>query len=203
MTWAIIIITAIFSIMAFQNNGLMYKYQFNPYQAYHRKQYYRFLTHAFLHVDWTHLLFNMITLFFFGRYVEQAYISDFGNSGIFFYVILYFFAIVISSLPSFIKHRNDHTYNSIGASGAVSAVLFTYILFEPFGKIYIFFIPIGIPAIIFGVLYLIYSAYMARKNMDNIGHDAHFWGAVFGFVFPMFVEPRLFNDFISSIMKIF
>jgi membrane associated rhomboid family serine protease len=99
---------------------------------------------------------------------------------------------MLSVLPSFGKYKNDPGYNAVGASGAVSAVVFASILFVPLGKIYLFFIPIGIPAFIFGGLYLIYSAYMAKRGGDNIGHDAHFWGALFGFVYTIAIKPKVF-----------
>lgn len=201
MTYIIIAITSIFSFLAFQNRALFDKYMFNAYATFHHKQIYRIISHAFLHADFNHLLFNMLTLFFFGDYVESVFKMYFGKLGISYYLLLYFMAIILSTIPSIIKHRNNQFYNAVGASGAVSAVLFSYILFDPFGKIYIFFIPIGIPAFIFGPAYLIYSAYMAKKGTDNIGHDAHFWGAVFGFVFPLLLDYKLFFHFLNQLMN--
>ena len=108
---------------------------------------------------------------------------------------------MLSVLPSFGKHKDDPAYNAVGASGAVSAVVFASILFVPLGKIYLFFVPIGIPAFIFGGLYLIYSAYMAKRAKDNIGHDAHFWGALFGIVFTIALKPKIFLYFIDQIAR--
>ena len=105
----------------------------------------------------------------------------------------------MSVLPSFGKHKNDPYYNAVGASGAVSAVVFASILFNPTNKITIFPVPIGIPSFIFGILYLIYSAYMGKRGKDNIGHDAHFWGAVYGVVFTIALEPRVGLFFIHEI----
>ncbi|OFY20532.1 MAG: hypothetical protein A2W98_06300 [Bacteroidetes bacterium GWF2_33_38] len=199
MTYIIIAITVLVSISAFNNQSLMHRFQYNPYQVYHQKQYYRIFSHALIHADWNHLIFNMLTLFFFGAYVESAFKSLYGMVGILYFILLYVSAILISSLRTLKKHQNDSWYNAVGASGAVSAVLFSFILFQPLGKIFIFFIPIGIPAIVFGVAYLVYSAYMAKQNVDNIGHDAHFWGAVYGFIFPLFFDFRLIIYFLSEI----
>ena len=196
MTYIIIAITVLVSISAFNNQSLMHRFQYNPYQVYHQKQYYRIFSHALIHADWNHLIFNMLTLFFFGAYVESAFKSLYGMVGILYFILLYVSAILISSLRTLKKHQNDSWYN---AAGAVSAVLFSFILFQPLGKIFIFFIPIGIPAIVFGVAYLVYSAYMAKQNVDNIGHDAHFWGAVYGFIFPLFFDFRLIIYFLSEI----
>lgn len=201
MTYIIIAFTSIVSFIALQNRVIFEKYLFNAYATIHHKQLYRIISHAFLHADFNHLLFNMLTLFFFGVYVESVFKMYFGNLGISYYMLLYFLAIILSTLPAIIKHRNNQFYNAVGASGAVSAVLFSYILFDPFGKIMIFFIPIGIPAFIFGPAYLLYSAYMGKKGMDNIGHDAHFWGAIFGFIFPLLLDYKLFFHFLSQLMN--
>jgi membrane associated rhomboid family serine protease len=150
-----------------------------------------------------HLLINMFVLFSFGRVVEVYYKELFEVKGAFYYILLYVGAIAISVLPSFGKHKDDPGYNAVGASGAVSAVVFASILFEPLAKIYLFFIPIGIPAAIFGVLYLIYSAYMGKRGKDNIGHDAHFGGAIFGIVFTICLKPKIVLYFIGQISQLF
>ncbi|OFX17055.1 MAG: hypothetical protein A2033_15755 [Bacteroidetes bacterium GWA2_31_9] len=201
MTYIIIAFTSIVSFIALQNRVIFEKYLFNAYATIHHKQIYRIISHAFLHADFNHLLFNMLTLFFFGVYVESVFKMYFGNLGISYYMLLYFLAIIFSTLPAIIKHRNNQFYNAVGASGAVSAVLFSYILFDPFGKIIIFFIPIGIPAFIFGPAYLLYSAYMGKKGIDNIGHDAHFWGAIFGFIFPLLLDYKLFFHFLNQLIN--
>jgi membrane associated rhomboid family serine protease len=110
---------------------------------------------------------------------------------------LYIGGAALSTLPSYGKHKDDYSYTAVGASGAVSAVVFASIIFDPWSKLIIFPIPIGIPAILFGFLYLIYSWYMGKKNIDNVGHDAHFWGAVFGFVFTIILKPALFGHLLS------
>lgn len=193
-TLIIIIITAIISIISFNNYSLSDKLILWPSRMHSPEEYYRLITSGFIHADWVHLIFNMLTLYFFGETVEFAFMLM-GIHGLF--LVLYLAGIVVASLPSFIKNRNNGYYRSLGASGGVAAVLFASVYFSPWQKIYIMFIPIGIPAIIAGVGYLIYSAYASRKGHGNINHDAHFWGAVFGFVFTLLVEPshgRLFFD---------
>ncbi|PLX02697.1 MAG: rhomboid family intramembrane serine protease, partial [Marinilabiliales bacterium] len=182
----------------FNRKELMYKFQFNAYQIVHRKQWYRIITHGFLHADWTHLIINMMVLYFFGRNVEYWIDAVPGANKYIYFPLLYFGAIIFSSGYSLYKHKDNHYYNALGASGATSAVLYTSIFFDPLGKIYFYF-AIPIPGIVFGVLYLAYSHYMSRKQVDNIGHDAHFWGAVFGFLFPLFMDVNLFSHFINQL----
>ena len=206
LTLIIIIITSVFSIIAFSRPGLMHKYQFNPYQIYHLKQWYRLITHAFLHADWTHLIINMLVLFSFGSALEYYFEYFFGAKKILYFLILYFGSIVISTLYASMKHKDNYRYNAVGASGAVSAVVFACIFFAPLEKVYLFGV-VGIPGIVFAVLYLIYSYYMSKKarqggqEADNVAHDAHFWGAVFGFVFPLFLDAGLFSVFINQLMN--
>jgi membrane associated rhomboid family serine protease len=209
MTLVIIIATFLISISAFpasvgsidslRRSGLFDKFKFNAYMVYHRKEWWRMFSSGLIHADWMHLIFNMLTLYFFGDYVEQYFRLYFGKIGVLYYLLLYVIALGASSIHDLIKYKNQHYYNAVGASGAVSAVLFASILFDPRISIYLFFIPIPIPGFIFGPLYLLYSQYMSKKNMDNIGHNAHFWGAVFGFMFPLFFNPILFKVFINQI----
>ncbi|MEI6852450.1 MAG: rhomboid family intramembrane serine protease [Bacteroidota bacterium] len=199
----IIIFTAAISIFALSNHDVFYRLKFNPFLVLHSKQWYRFFTYGFVHAGWMHLFVNMFVLYSFGNVVLDYYVEIFGLKGYYYFVLLYVGAIMMSTLPSFGKHKNDPGYNAVGASGAVSAVVFASILFVPLGRIYMFFIPIGIPAFIFGGLYLIYSAYMAKRGGDNIGHDAHFWGALFGVVFTIAIKPKVFLYFIDQIKGFF
>ncbi len=203
ITYILIATIAIISFTAFNRKDLFYKLMFNPYEINHKGQWYRFLTHAFIHANWEHLIFNMLTFFFFGVFVEQSFEYFFGNKALFIYLVEFLLAGIVSSVPSFLKHKENPAYTAVGASGAVSAILFTSILLQPLNKIYLMFIPIGIPAFVFGLLYLGYSAYMSKRNIDNIGHDAHFWGAVFGIVFPLVLKFELLNDFIYIIKNNF
>lgn len=196
ITWIIIGITAVVSYMAFQNPALMDKLQFNAAMIIHRKQYYRIISHAFIHVGWMHLAVNMLVLYFFGRNVESYFGYFFGNKATFFYLVLYIGGILVSNAWSLIRHKNDYYYNAVGASGAVSAVLFAFIFLDPWELLYLFAV-IPIPGIIFGVGYLIYSYQMGKRKADNVAHDAHFLGAVFGFIFPIILKPELFSRFIE------
>jgi membrane associated rhomboid family serine protease len=203
VTLIIIVVTALVSLLAFNKHEMFRRLAFNAYDIKHFKNSYRFLSYALIHADWVHLLVNMMVLYSFGRIVEQYYEILFGLKGILYFILLYVGGTALSTLPSYGKHKDDYTYTAVGASGAVSAVVFASILFDPLSKIYIFLIPIGIPAIVFGVLYLVYSAYMGKKNIDNVGHDAHFWGAVFGFVFTIGLKPELIVRLFSILSNIF
>jgi len=200
MTIIIILITCAFSITAFSQHSLIYKYQFNPYQIITRRQYPRLILHAFLHANWTHLIVNMLVLYSFGSALERYFQQCFGASWIPYYLILYFGAILVSPLYALLKHRNDYNYNAVGASGAVSAVVFATIFFDPWNKIY-FFAMIPMPGIVFAVLYLIYSWFMSNRNKDNVAHDTHFFGAVFGFILPIIFNPDLFPFFIRQLTR--
>jgi membrane associated rhomboid family serine protease len=198
ITFIIIGITSLISYFAFQSPALMEKLQFNAAQVVHQKQYYRLISHAFIHVNWTHLIVNMLVLYFFGRNVE-AYFSYYfeARAGLYF-VLLYVGGILVSNTWSLIKHKDNYYYNAVGASGAVSAVLFTSIFFAPWEMLYLFAI-VPIPGIVFGVGYILYSYQMSKRKTDNVAHDAHFLGAVFGFVFPILLQPDLFVRFIEML----
>ena len=200
ITLIIIALTALVSILCFTGSLNINALMFNAANVWHRKQWYRMLSYGLVHSGWGHLLFNMLTLYFFGTVVEQYFDAAFGHTlGIILYVILYVSAIAVSTVGDLVKYRNSPGYNAVGASGAVSAVLFASILFEPKMGIYIYLIPIPVPGYIFAPLYLLYCWYMAKRNMDNIGHTAHFWGAVYGLVFPLICRPDIFNHFLSQL----
>ena len=203
ITIIIIAITAIVSVLALSNHGLFRRLAFNAYDIKHFKNSYRFLSYALIHADWIHLLVNMMVLFSFGRIVETYYGLYFGLKGTLYYLLLYVGGAALSTLPAYGKHKDDYSYTAVGASGAVSAVLFASIVFMPLGKITIFPIPIGIPAILFGPLFLVYSAYMNKKNIDNVGHDAHFWGAIFGVVFTVVLKPALIVSMYTTLLGAF
>ena len=199
ITVIIIAITCIVSILCFNGTLNGNKLIFNAYQVWHRKEWYRMLTSGMIHSGWGHLFFNMLTLYFFGRVVEQYFSAAFGGVlGTVLYVVLYVSALAISSLGDLVKYRDNWNYNALGASGAVSAVLFASILFAPKMGIYIYLIPIPVPGYIFAPLYLLYCWYMAKRNMDNIGHTAHFWGAVYGLLFPIICKPDVLSFCLSQ-----
>ncbi|PID94531.1 MAG: rhomboid family intramembrane serine protease [Bacteroidetes bacterium] len=199
MTYLISIITILVSLWAFKEPQIFQKLTFQPYLILREKRYYRFLSHALIHGSWGHLAFNMLAFLSFGILVEKYYRAVWGEEGIWYYLLLYVGGAVVSSIPSFIKHKEDPYYAAIGASGAISAVVFASILFDPLNKVYVMFIPIGIPAFIFGAVYLAISAYMAKHSKSNIGHDAHFTGALYGFLLTILLKPALFLRFITLI----
>lgn len=207
ITMAIIIGTTIISVMSFPLDVQGFdqvrkpewfdKFKFNASAVAGSGQFYRLFSYGFIHANWMHLAFNMITLYFFGDQVEGTFKQTFPLFGGVFYIVFYVVAIAASSLHDLIKYKNQPYYNAVGASGAVSAVLFASILFNPNMKLMFIFLPIPITAWIFGLLYLGYSVYMARKGTDNIGHNAHFWGAIFGFVVPILIYPEFIRRFVN------
>ncbi len=199
MVLIIVVITSLISIYAFSNAGITERLSLKPTLVYHKHQYYRILSHSLIHADWTHLIVNMYVLFIFGDVCNQYFEYYFGAKHTVLFMALYIASLIFSSLFSIFKHRNNQGYSAIGASGAVMAIVFTSIFFDPWNKLWFFGI-IPIPGILFGIIYLIYSLYMGKKNIDNIGHDAHFTGAVFGFLFPLIVDFRLLNMFIEKLL---
>jgi len=200
-TTIIVIITSIISISAFSNRTLFDKLLFNPYQVYHRKEWYRIITHATLHANWVHLIINMLVLYSFGRSIEASFRfmaeKTWMNFPMLWYVIFYVASVIVSSLTTLYKRKDDVWYNSVGASGAVSAVLFCSIFFNPnMTLLFMGFFPIK--AYVFGPLYLLYTWYSARNSNDNINHDAHLLGAVFGFCFPMMIDVKLIGSFLGQ-----
>jgi membrane associated rhomboid family serine protease len=199
ITYIIIAITVISSILAFGNQVLMSNCIFNPYVIDKRKQYYRFITSGFIHADLMHLFFNMYALYLFGLNVELALTDIFNDAGPYLYVALYFSALIMSATFSYFKHKDNPQYNALGASGAVSAILFVSIILYPTQKLMIFPIPFFIPSYILGPLYLVYSYYMGRKGTDNIGHDAHFFGALWGVLFIVLLWRDAIRHFLQQL----
>jgi membrane associated rhomboid family serine protease len=194
ITVIIIIITVLISLTAFNNSKVMNDLIFYPPAVSSNKQFYRFITCGFIHADYGHLLFNMLSLYFFGQFVEGAFAYIFGSGGKLLYLLMYVMALVASLLPTYFKNKNNQFYRSLGASGAVSAVIFAGILLDPLNKIYLMFIPIGIPGFVFGPVYLLISAWLDRKGSDNINHSAHIWGALFGVTF-LIVAGQLSGEY--------
>ncbi|MFM1912833.1 MAG: hypothetical protein RIR51_671 [Bacteroidota bacterium] len=200
INFILIIISVGLTLLAWNNEKILMNWTMNPYMIRHRKQYYRFLTSGFIHADFTHLLFNMFTLFFFGMYLEQTFENIFGSSGKVLYFVFYILGILVADIPTYIKHKNNHHYNSLGASGAVSAVVFGMILFYPTEKIYIFGL-IGIPGILYAILFVWYSYAMEKRGRDFINHSAHLYGALFGWLFVSILYPYVWIHFINEIIN--
>jgi membrane associated rhomboid family serine protease len=192
ITLSIIVLTCLISASAFKNPRVLNDLIFWPPAISIRHQYYRFITCGFIHADFIHLAFNMITLYFFGRIMEPWYQGELGLPH-YYYLILYIGALIVSNIPTYLKRRDDYNYRSLGASGAVCAVLFAFVLLRPWTTIQIIVIPV--PAIIYAFLFLGYSVFMSKKGGDNINHDAHFYGALFGVVFTIAVHPSVVHIF--------
>jgi membrane associated rhomboid family serine protease len=200
VTYIIIAVTVVVSFYAFSSQQAMRSLIMNPYQIANRKQYYRFLTSGFIHKDHMHLLFNMISLYFFGRAVEYVFMGIFGTTGSIYFIALYLLAILVSDLPTYFKHKKNENYNSLGASGGVAAIVFAFIIFRPLDNIYIYF-ALPVPGFILGALYIIFSWYQGRKANDNINHEAHLYGALFGLLFCIVAYPPSISEFFIQIQN--
>jgi len=217
LTLIIIIASVGLSLLAFQNGDLKYKLMMNPFNVVHQKQWYKTITHGFIHADFMHLFFNMYVLFGFGSIVEMNFsqpqlwnqnfpeIEGFSETnGLFFFGVLYFFGIIFASLPSIRKHKDNPNYYSLGASGAVSAVLIAYILMFPLNKLSIIFLPgIPIPAFVMGLLFFAFESYMNKRGNSGIAHDAHLYGALWGLIVIAILKPALYSNFVNQILASF
>ncbi|HYM94469.1 MAG TPA: rhomboid family intramembrane serine protease [Chitinophagaceae bacterium] len=195
ITLIIIIITCLVSFGGFGNQKLIDDLIFYPPAITQQKQWYRFFTCGLIHADIAHLAFNMISLYLFGDFVEKYFAAIFGEKGKILYLVMYVLALFFCLLPTFSKHKNDYYYRSLGASGAVSAVIFAGLLLEPRNRVGLFFIPPIIPGYVFGPLYLILSSVLEKKSRDNVNHSAHFWGAIFGIAFVVLMAYILKTDY--------
>ncbi|WP_025765029.1 rhomboid family intramembrane serine protease [Dyadobacter tibetensis] len=200
ITIILIIIICGISYYAFNNYSFMEKMIMNPYRVTKKNEYYRFITSGFVHADYGHLIFNMLSLWFIGEGIERLFAMLFGASGTLYFLVLFILGIVISDVPTFFKNKSNSNYNSLGASGGVSAVLFAAILYAPLMDIYLYFF-IQLKAFIFGILFLGYSYYSDRKGGGYINHSAHLYGALFGMVFMAVVYPPSVPQFFQQILS--
>ncbi len=201
ITLIIIIMTCIISYQAFNNPEMKAKLLFRPVDA-KRGEWYRFLSSGLIHADFMHLLVNMYVLFVFGEVVEQIFTQIiFGETwGRLGYIAFYMSAVVISSIPTFVRHQDNFAYSALGASGATSAIVFAFIITNPWAGLTLLFLPFfSIPALILGIIYIWYSSYMDKRGIDNIGHNAHLTGAVYGVVFTI-LAAILFQPFYFQLM---
>lgn len=194
-TTYILVLTIASSFYAWNKREIYRKWILNPYQVKHHREYWRFITSGFVHINYMHLFFNMFALFFFGQNVAHY----FGPNGELLMLLLYLLGIIFSDIPTYLKYQNMPNYNSLGASGGVAAVVFSSIMFDPLNLIMIFPIPFGIPGFLLGTLYLIYSYYQGKRMADNINHDAHLFGALFGLVFTVVIRPGVVLNFVDEI----
>lgn len=194
ITISIVILTALVSFSAFSNEKLMNDLIFYPPAVSKRNQWYRFLSCGLIHADFMHLIFNMVSLYLFGRFVEEKFTEIFAEKGKIMYLALYATALVVSLLPTYFNNKDNYSYRSLGASGAVSAVVFAGLMIAPYVEVGFFLIPPIIPGFVFGPLYLIITAVLDRKGGDNINHSAHLWGALYGVAF-IIVAGKLLADY--------
>ncbi len=196
ITISILVFIAIVSIYFISFNPTrILKFALHPPSVVHRKKYHLLLTNIFIHSNYTHLLFNLLTFFFFAPQLEMTIGG--GN-----FLLIFLLSGIISSVPSTIKNKDNYGYFSLGASGAVSGIIFSYILFYPTSRLYVFFVPIGIPAPLFAILYLAYCVYAARYSQGKINHEAHFWGAVSGLLLTVILFPELISFFVGFLKTI-
>jgi len=197
MTTLILIgLTITISIIAFNRRPLFERLILWPPAITERHQYERLLTHGLIHANPQHLIFNMFTLYFFGRAVEGFYQQELGLAG---FVLFYASAIIAAIIPTYLQHRRDRNYRSLGASGGVSAVLFAFTLFRPWSTIYVFVLPV--PAILYAVAYFGWTYFQNQQQRSNINHSAHLWGAVYGVAVTLIIEPRALNYFLTQLSQ--
>ncbi len=199
LTLFILLITIGVTFGALSNERLFVKLLMNPYQTVHQKQYWRLITSGFVHNGYAHLGVNMFTFFFFGGIVEETFLLE-SRQGSTVFVLFYLSAIVLSDLPVVWRNRDNPSYNSLGASGAVSAIVFASILYYPTNYIYIMGI-LPLPGFLLGILYIGYSYSQSRNADDNINHEAHLYGAIYGLIFALAISPNAGADFFKQIVN--
>lgn len=195
----LIISIGVVSYMAFSNQELYRKLIFSPYIIIREKQWFRFVSSAWLHADFMHLFINLYVLYSFGNYLEFITSTWFGGVGAFYYLFIFLGSVIIGHIPSYIKHKDDYSFASVGASGGVSGVLFACILISPLMELRLFF-AIPINSLIFGILYLVYTYYMSKRGQDNINHDAHLWGSIGGMLLTVAIKPVVLSQFLDQVL---
>ena len=210
ITLTFLLIIIVFSLYCFNNKQQMSKYLFHPYSIYHNKEHYRFLSHAFIHGDTLHLLFNCLALYSFGLNLEEGF---FENPNIFdpkmgkiYYIILFTGGIYAASITEYFRNKNNPDYSSLGASGAISSIMFCYIMISPLSQISLFFFPMQgwiAGALLLGISYYLIRRKKTSNYSDNISHESHFWGALYGIAFIIIIKPIILKTFINQIIGIF
>jgi membrane associated rhomboid family serine protease len=198
ITYTIIGFTVLISLVAMDKERLMQNLMMNPYRIKRNREYYRFLTSGFIHINHVHLLFNMFSFYAFGTFIEGIFSRLFGAAGGFYFITLYLLAVIVSDLPTYFKQKDNPQYNSLGASGGVAAVIFAFIIFEPLQRICIFLV-ICMPGFILGILFIAISYYQGRKSNSSINHEAHLYGALFGLLFCIVTYPASIGIFFEQV----
>ena len=202
LTLILLLFTVGISLLAFRDPTYFYKLRHHPYSEFRQNEYYRWLTSSLLHGDNWHLFVNMFVFYQFGNVVEDVFTSVYGDLvGRILFLVLYLGSIIAGDLPSYFKHKNDESYSAIGASGGVAGIMFAYAMFAPTKVIYLYAI-LPLYTVIWAILYLMYEHWSSRRAQDNIGHDAHLYGAIFGFIATALMIPKAFPHFISEIMDL-
>lgn len=198
VTYILMAVIGLVTYFAWERPELHRRLMLNPYTVVHEKKYYQLITSGFVHNNGIHLLLNLFTLYFFGLAIEQIFYTYFGDLGLVLYILLFITAVIVANIPTTIKHKNNYNYNSLGASGGVSALVMAFILFDPIRDLCLYAI-ICLPGYILGGLFIVYSIIMSKRNTDNINHDAHLFGAIYGVIFTLLLRPSTFSYFIEAI----
>ena len=207
LTLILVAVTCLISYQAFNNQAMRDKFLMRPASVHEFGQWYRFITSGFLHANWMHLGINMYVLYAFGEGLELIFLQTFGDlMGRIFYLFVYLGAIVVGSIPLYLKHYDNQYYSALGASGGVAGVLFALIIIRPWADLQFIFLPfIDIPFIVFGVGYLVYESYQSKKGTGNVAHDAHIGGAIFGLVSVLVItalaRPELLSYYFNNLIS--
>jgi membrane associated rhomboid family serine protease len=199
LTLMIVLLTAGISIYAWKTEGVLYKLILNPYQVQQKKEYYRFITSGFIHADFIHLIFNMLSFLSFGFALEHLYKIQFQENGGILFLFLYLSGIIVSDIPTYLKNIKNTRYNSLGASGGVSTIIFAAIMNNPMGGIGVIFF--NVPGFLFAMLYTYYCYYLSKRSLDNINHDAHLYGGLYGVVVSLILNPSLIVNFFAALVS--
>lgn len=198
-TYGLMAVIGLVTYVAWKKPELHAKLMLNPYQTIEQNQYWRLLTSGFVHNSPMHLFLNLFTLYFFGTAIERIFTVYFGETGLILYLLLFLTAVVVANIPTMIKHKHNPGYNSLGASGGVSALVLAFILFDPVRDLCLYAI-VCLPGYILGAIFILYSIVMGRRGKDNINHDAHLWGAIYGLIFIIILKPSTIESFLNAII---
>ncbi len=200
LTTILLLITCVVSIYVFTRPDLQERLMLNPYRVNRKGEWYRFISSGLIHQGWVHLLFNMFTFYFFGRWIERYFVIIHGQElGYFYFLLLYIGGIVVADIPTYLKYKDSPYYNSLGASGGVSAIIFAAIFYNPTEEVCLYTL-LCLPGFIWGGIYLAYSYLYDRRGSDSVNHSAHFYGALYGFLLSLLIQPSAIVHFFDAVM---